>query len=295
MNKGFLYILIDPSLPKPLCKLGKATTQPRRADPANPPTDMPYVAYDIEVSDVSRAEAVLNNQLREFEDERHKGFFRLPLERAIHQVQEVAREVDKISHFQKAIEVDPDNASFHNNLGCSYDKLGNHSDAINAYKRAIELDPNNAVYLDNLGCNYGKLKLYRKAIDAFQRAIDIQPDFVKAHFDLGFSHSQLENYDKAVEAFRQAVRVNPGVAQIHYNLGHALNKLGQHKEAIRAFQEAVRVNPNYATAHYALGLKFLDAGDRNAAMKQYKILETLEKEKARDLFQRIYQRWGKKE
>ncbi len=294
MSKGYLYILIDPSLPKPLFKLGKTDARPRRADLTNPPDDIPYVAFDVAVTDMEKAEGVLNSQLREFADPAHEGCFRMPLDKAILRLKETAEEVDKINHFQKAIALDPENASFHNNLGCSYDKLGNHSAAINACKRAIELEPDNAVYFDNLGCNYGKLKLFRKAIEAFEEAIRLKPDFVKAYFDLGFSYTQLGSHDKAAATFQRAIAVNPNVSQVHYNMGHSLNKLGRHKEAIRVFEEAVRVNPNYVNAYFSLGMKYIDVNDRDAAMKQYKILESLDQGKGKELFNIIYKKWGRK-
>ncbi|WP_269433880.1 tetratricopeptide repeat protein [Desulfonema ishimotonii] len=294
MNKGFLYILVNPSLPGNLLKIGKTARAPKRASEDHPPADVPYVAFDIAVSDCDKAQAVVLSLLKDFRDSEYKDHFRLPLEQAIVKVRTVAEHIDKTDYYKKAIQIDSENPSFYNNLGCSYDKLGNHTGAIDAYKQAIQLDPGNAVFHDNLGCNYGKLGLYRKAIDAFQKAVTLRPDFIKAYFDLGYSYGQLGFHKKAVDAFQKAIEVNPGIAQLYYNLGHSYCRLDRRKDAIKVFREAVRINPNYIQAHYSLGINYLNVNDRDGALRQYRLLKKKDIKRARHLFNLIYRRYRSK-
>lgn len=49
------------------------------------------------------------------------------------------------------------------------------------------------------------------------------------------------------------------------------------------------MNPDYAPAHYKMGKKFLENGNRNSALAQYKVLMSLDKELAHKLFDLIYQ------
>ena len=54
--------------------------------------------------------------------------------------------------YDKAIELDPDDAATYNGRGFSYSNLGQHQRAIEDYDKAIKLDPDNAEA-------YNKLKM----------------------------------------------------------------------------------------------------------------------------------------
>ena len=83
----------------------------------------------------------------------------------------------------------------------------------------------------------------------------------------------------------------------YINLGNAYARLGRHKDAMGAYKQAHRIKPESeradfkfgnAQAHYNLGIALLALGSSSAAMKQYKILKTLDKELANELFNRLY-------
>ncbi|QTA78245.1 bacteriophage T5/ORF172 and tetratricopeptide domains-containing protein [Desulfonema limicola] len=293
MNKGYLYILINPALPEKLIKIGKSTSVPPRVNPSSLTSDIPHIVYDIQVQDCDKAEMLVNKQLKKYRHKKYQDFYNLPVDKAVQIIKESAEQLDKLEYYKKAIELDPNNSAFYNNLGCIYDRLNNSTAAINAYKKAIELDPGNAILFNNLGCNYGKLGLYRKAIDSFKESIQINPDFIKSYFDLGFSYGQLGVHKEAVKAFKIAIKINPNIAQLHYNLGYSYNKLNLHKEAINAFNNAVNVNPKYINAHYSLGIKYLNTDDKENALKKYKDLKKLDKHKAKELFNLIYKQYRK--
>ena len=60
-----------------------------------------------------------------------------------------------------------------------------------------------------------------------------------------------------------------------------------YEEAIAAFKQAIRIDPDSALAHHQLGLTYLFSDDGSSAREQYKILKTLDSEKAQDLFNYI--------
>lgn len=287
MSEGYLYIRVHPTRTEPLLEIGVAETRPERDS-----GDAPRVVFDAAVPDMDRAASAVRDALNGYRAEEYPDRYRLPADVAERVVHDVADGLRRVDVFRRTTEAEPDNATAFNNLGCGLDRLGDHGAAIHAFKRAIALEGDNPVFFSNLGCNYGKLGLYRKAIDAFQEAIRLRPDFLKAHFDLGFSFGKLGHHGKAVDAFQTAIAINPDVAQLHYNLGHAYARLGRQREAASALAAAVRVNPNHVNAHYRLGLIHLRARNREAALKQYRILRSLDDGKAVRLFRRIYRRYG---
>ncbi len=61
------------------------------------------------------------------------------------------------------------------------------------------------------------------------------------------------------------------------------------EEKIEACKQAIRIDPDNADAHYNLGGVYVILNDRGSAFEQYKILKSLDSERANKLFNRIYQ------
>ena len=189
--------------------------------------------------------------------------------------------------FSHAIEVTQNNYIAHNNLGVAYDSIGRYQDAVEAYKQTIKIRPDFAEAHSNLGAVYGKVGRWEDAIESCKQAIRIQSDFAEAHSNLGFAYGNLGRYQDAIEAYKQAIRINPDYAEAHCNLGAAYGKLGRWQEGIESCKQAIRIKPDFVLAHYNLGVTYLVAGNKGLALEEYKILKTLDAEKANELFKLI--------
>lgn len=75
---------------------------------------------------------------------------------------------EAVFRWKRVLEIDPEYAQAHNNLGVAYEALGKTDEAIEAYKRATELDPTNRFFRFN----------YRRCRLHVQRNIRRQPDDV---------------------------------------------------------------------------------------------------------------------
>jgi len=59
--------------------------------------------------------------------------------------------------WQRIIEIDPDNAKAHNNLGVAYEALERFDEALTEYDKAIAIEPDNDVYQENhLRCHINR-------------------------------------------------------------------------------------------------------------------------------------------
>lgn len=78
------------------------------------------------------------------------------------------------------------------------------------------------------------------------------------------------------------------MTEAHNSLGIAFYNLRRYGEAAKAFAEAVSLKPEYASAHFNLGATYVALRDRGAALKQYRILQPLNTDLARNLYNGIY-------
>jgi tetratricopeptide (TPR) repeat protein len=76
-------------------------------------------------------------------------------------------------------------------------------------------------------------------------------------------------------------------AKAYCNLGVAYDDLGRYQDAIEPYKQAIRIQPDFVLAHYNLGVAYSVASDKNSALEEYKILKTMDAEKANELFKLI--------
>ena len=88
--------------------------------------------------------------------------------------------------FAKAIEIKPDDASYHNNYGLALAKDKKVPEAQAELTKAAQLDPPNAAkYYYNLGALLVNSGQNDAAGDAFKKAIDANPDYADAQYQYG--------------------------------------------------------------------------------------------------------------
>jgi len=76
-----------------------------------------------------------------------------------------------LEYLNKAIELQPDNASAYGIRGYIYFSLEKYQQAIDSFSKAIQLNPTKAEYFNSRGAIYNKISQYEKAIDDFNQAI----------------------------------------------------------------------------------------------------------------------------
>jgi tetratricopeptide (TPR) repeat protein len=172
--------------------------------------------------------------------------------------------VDDLSLWTSGVEVCPESAKTHNNLGNALAQVpGRLPEALAEYQAALRIDPDYAEAHNNLGLalvnSGGPLP---DAIAQYEAAVRINPDFADAHNNLGTALSQLPGrLPDAVAQYEAALRISPDSAQAHYNLGNVLFQLpGRLPDAIAQYEAALRIYPDYAQAHANLGLALANSG-----------------------------------
>jgi predicted O-linked N-acetylglucosamine transferase (SPINDLY family) len=97
--------------------------------------------------------------------------------------------------YRRALELKPDYAEAHNNLGVALKDQGRLDEAVACYRRALELKPDFAEAPNNLGNalkDQGKLD---EAVACYRRALELKPDYGVAHSNLLYTLVFCTGYD----------------------------------------------------------------------------------------------------
>ena len=110
-----------------------------------------------------------------------------------------------------------------------------------AYERSIEINPNHADAHVNLGRLLHERKAPAAAEKHYRSAIKVSPDHETAAFNLGVALEDLGRIREAIEAYEDALRVDPDHADAHYNLAGLLEKRGEKAKALQHLKEYARL------------------------------------------------------
>ena len=113
-----------------------------------------------------------------------------------------------IEHYDKAIEIKPDDAMAWHNKGVALGELGRYEDALKAYDKAIEIEPDYATAWHNKGIALGKLGRYDDALKAYNKAIEIKPDYTKAWYNKACVYSLNDNKENALKNLSKAIELD---------------------------------------------------------------------------------------
>jgi len=118
----------------------------------------------------------------------------------------------------------------------------NQLQAIAAYERVLELDPEHAAAHINLGTLYYNRQDYKAAEEHYRHALRIDPRYALAHFDLGNVLDETGRVAEAIQTYLNALQLAPTYADAHYNLALAHEKMKEPRKALKHWQAYVRLD-----------------------------------------------------
>jgi len=107
-----------------------------------------------------------------------------------------------------------------------------HDEAIGVYLRVLELEPEHAAAHINLGTLYYNRRNFAGAEKHYRLAVKAQPRYALAYFDLGNVLDETGQIQDAISAYRTAIRLAPTYADAHYNLALAYERQKEPRRAL---------------------------------------------------------------
>lgn len=110
------------------------------------------------------------------------------------------------------------------------------------YDKAIELNPDNADTYFNRGDAYAEIGEYGQAIADYSKAIELAPGHALAYFNRAYAYGEIGDYDKAIADSSKAIELNPGDAQAYYNRGLDYDNKGEVSRAVSDLEKCVELS-----------------------------------------------------
>ena len=150
------------------------------------------------------------------------------------------------SLFRHALEIMPENAVAHINLGSVCEQAGRAAEAETHYREALRIDPIRAQAHNNLANVLDATGRFAEAVPHYEEAIRLRPreSIPRNHF--GMALAGQGRFDEALSNYAVAMTLAPRDAQPHYLAGVVQLKRGQTARAIESFRAALRLDPNHA-------------------------------------------------
>jgi tetratricopeptide (TPR) repeat protein len=162
------------------------------------------------------------------------------------------RLADAIAVYDKALEIDPDDAAVLLRRGLAYAAAGDLVSAETDYRRSISADSLDTLPWVNLGIARAALGDGAGAIAAYRSASRIDPRDPLPWFNTGNVYLRANRHVDAIAAYRRAAELSPGLPAIHFNLARALIFADSVDAARSALRDGLAFEPGNVAAREML-------------------------------------------
>ena len=186
---------------------------------------------------------------------------------------------DSFTLLTYTLQLNPDSALAHNNLGTILMDRGDDEGALKEFDLAIKSNPqlmnawiNRGNVLSRRGDLTGAAKANESAIKVIDTTKPIKPDDLLGYYASGERLEKEGKIDEAIKQFTDAAALAPTLAEPQYNAAVMLYKHGRIEQAVDYYTRAVALDPHMLDARYALAAILASRGLLPEAAKQLKAI-----------------------
>ena len=175
-----------------------------------------------------------------------------------------------IDDLKKAVEMRPEKASAHNNLGLSYFEREDFEEALNEFTKAIDKEKHSFHY-NNRGLAFYHIGKLEEAKKDYDDAIKLNPEDPFFYFNRGNVFLNQGDYDSAHADYDRAISIQPNNPKFWHSKGLAYEgkaledpkKGGSseeifnlHEKSIEMYKQALALSENFISSRFHLGLMY---------------------------------------
>jgi Tfp pilus assembly protein PilF len=149
------------------------------------------------------------------------------------------------------------------------DCLDKVDEAIACYEQALQIRPDNAEAHNNLGAALMRQEKRDRAIHCYMKAIRLKPDYADVFSNLAIALREQGRLDEASVCCQHALRLKPEHVEAQNNLGSVLMEQGRLHESLSCFEQVLRQQPGHVEAHFNRALLWLLQGNWDEGWREY--------------------------
>jgi len=112
-------------------------------------------------------------------------------------------------YLNKAVTLDPTEASYRYLLGCAYTYTNEIDEALYHLKKAVELDDTEDIYWNQLGWVMGYNRDFNTGVEYLKKALQINSGNTKTLKDICILYGKNKKWGEAIVCIEEAIRKNP--------------------------------------------------------------------------------------
>ena len=186
--------------------------------------------------------------------------------------------------YRSLLTANPDHADALHLSGVLQAQVGQHQRAAELIARAIELQPAEAMFHNNLGNVHMERAQVAEAEACYQRALELDAGRLDALNNLGVLWSTGQRPDDAERALRHVMQQAPDFADARQNLANHYLRVGRVVDAVQLCCDGLIVAPRHAGMRYLLGMAYSLMGRNDEAIAVYRAWLEAEPGNVRALF-----------
>jgi predicted O-linked N-acetylglucosamine transferase (SPINDLY family) len=158
-----------------------------------------------------------------------------------------------LQYFDRALQIDQNIASVHNNQGNVLKILNRYEEALASYNKAIALKDNFAEAHAHRGNVLTELNRYEEALASYDKAITLKDNFVEAHAHRGNVLRELNRFEEALDSFDKVISLRDNFVEAHAHRGNVLRELNRFEEALASYDKAISLKNDFAEVYVNRG------------------------------------------
>jgi tetratricopeptide (TPR) repeat protein len=171
---------------------------------------------------------------------------------------------------QRAVNINPTLSESRANLGNVYLHKGQIKDAIYEYQTALKINPCDAKTYNNIGNAYLKQDQVQEAMSQYTHSLELDPNFVDAYQNLAIAYSKQQRFGQAIVQLRQAIGLAPERHGLYSQLGEVYYQMDDYKTAVLQYKKAIDIKHDFAEAYYGLGICYNKLDSIDNEIQAYK-------------------------
>ncbi len=179
-----------------------------------------------------------------------------------------------LSHFLRAVEIDPSHRAARFNLIKQYWARGDSANAEKHFAICYRIGKPDGLKLYREGLQREEQKNDREALALYQRALTKCPVLIEAHFRIAEIHRRSGNITASIHSLEEIKKIRPDNDKAYIYIAHLLftrvkakNRSAILQRAIGNLHRAIEINPRNSEPYFLLSEIYLFIGKREKAVE----------------------------